>query len=105
MNQDDAWLDFAGEAAEGARLRPEDVDETALAAAMATDELKDISLEEMAAYEAELALREASELDITDITDAGGTGAPDPATATDTTTRSRTLNTADDRADHEERAR
>jgi flagellar biosynthetic protein FlhB len=45
-----------------ARLRPEEVDEAALAVAMANDPLKDLTADEMAAYEAEMALEEASGL-------------------------------------------
>jgi len=44
----------------GERLRPEDVDEAALAVAMAEDELKDLTEEEIAAYEADMALDEAA---------------------------------------------
>jgi flagellar biosynthesis protein FlhB len=45
---DDDWLD------EGAEVTPPEVDEEALAAAMAQDELADLTPEELAAYEADL---------------------------------------------------
>ena len=47
---------------EDARPRPEDVDEAAVAEAMANDELRDITAEEIAAYEAEMTLESAGTL-------------------------------------------
>jgi len=121
-DDDGEWPEFADEGLdEGARLKPEDVDEAALAAAMANDELKDLTLEEMAAYEAEMALAEAAEL-IEEATDEGadqdtdrrasedaderaGADRAAEADATEPTTRTMTQHTAYTRADDEERAR
>ncbi len=100
----DEWLELAGESAEadvadvaveageGARLSMADVDEAAVARAMAEDELKDLTAEEIAAYEAQIALDEAAGL-IDDTDEEAEAG------------EARTHSPADRRADDEERAR
>jgi flagellar biosynthesis protein FlhB len=70
-DEDESWLGdvdggadevAGGVADEGAQLTLADVDEAALAAAMAEDELKDLTTEEIAAYEAEMALGPEADL-------------------------------------------
>jgi hypothetical protein len=53
VDSDDAWLDSAA-------LDPTDVDEEALAAALAEDELSDMTADEMARLEASLVLDDDS---------------------------------------------
>jgi flagellar biosynthetic protein FlhB len=89
---EDEWLDLADDREDGARLSAADVDEAALARAMAADELRDLTPEEMAAYEAAMALEGADDL-------VGEDENRDP------NTEDTTKNTADIRADDEERAR
>ena len=115
LQEEEEWI--AAEADDGTRLQPDAVDEAALAAAMAADELKDLTPEEIAAYEAEIALDEAGNLlaeigddtDETDDTDAPESSA-NVARPTRPTQRSRRTQTqdnpsADRRADDEEPAR
>jgi flagellar biosynthetic protein FlhB len=64
---DDDLEATAGDEEPGVRLRPEDVDEAALAAAMAADELKDLTAEEIAAYEADGDAVDAADIDAADI--------------------------------------
>jgi flagellar biosynthetic protein FlhB len=94
----EAVVEMDDEAANGsdeARLRPEEVDEAALAAAMAGDPLRDLTEEEIAAYEAEVALEEA----------AGRVGDVDLGDETNDIDDQTDQNPADDRAGDEERAR
>jgi flagellar biosynthetic protein FlhB len=87
--------DEASDGPDEARLRAEDVDEAALAAAMADDPLKDLTEEEIAAYEAEMALEEAT----------GRVGELDLGDDTNDIDDHPNQNPADDRAGDEERAR